>query len=80
MDTLVRTTADELDESLVSFIKSSFKGKRIAVHIYEDEMDETDYLLSDPVHNRKILKTVEEIRSKEGLMVYSMDELSNTRV
>jgi hypothetical protein len=63
----VRTTADELNESLVSFIKSSLKGKRIAVHIYENEMDETEYLLSDPIHKRKLLNTIEEIKTKERL-------------
>ncbi len=48
MDTLVRMNADEMDQSLLDFIKASFKGKRIALHIYEDEGDETAYLLSDP--------------------------------
>ena len=61
MDTLVRLNADELNQSFIDFIKASFKGKRIAVHIYEDEKDETDYLLSDPVHQEKLLKTVAEL-------------------
>lgn len=63
MDTLVRLNADELNQSLVDFIKAFFKGKRIAVHIYEDEKDETDYLLSDPVHKEKLIRTVSEINS-----------------
>jgi secreted Zn-dependent insulinase-like peptidase len=51
MDTLIRLEADELNNSLIDFIKSTFKGKKIAVHIYADEeMDETEYLLSDPIH------------------------------
>lgn len=36
MDTLVKTTADEINSSLIDFIKKTFKGKKIAVHIYED--------------------------------------------
>lgn len=37
MDTLVRMNADELSPSFLEFIRNSFKGKRIAVHIYEDK-------------------------------------------
>ena len=75
MDTLVRLNADELNQNFLDFIKSSFKGKRIAVHIYEDEMDETAYLLSDPVHKEKILKTVEEANQQKELKTYTLDEL-----
>ena len=66
MDTLVKVNADDLNQSLVDFIKSSFKGKRIAVHIYEDEMDETEYLLSDPGHKEKLLRSIHEVNSKRG--------------
>ncbi len=76
MDTLLRANADEINNSLVDFIRSSFKGKKIAVHIYEsDEMDETEYLLSDPVHKTKLLNTVSEIKEKKGLKVYDLGEL-----
>ncbi len=75
MDTLVRLNADEVNQSLVDFIKASFKGKRIAVHIYEDEMDETAYLLSDPVHRDKILKTVEEVNQQKEMRTYTLNEL-----
>jgi len=75
MDTLVRMQAEELNSSFLDFIKSSFKGKRIALHIYEDAMDETEYLLSDPVHKEKLLKTVAEINQQKELKVYNLDEL-----
>ena len=75
MDTIVRATANELNNSLIDFIKSNFKNKRIAVHIYEDELDETEYLLSDPVHKEKLLKTIEEVNQKKDMKFYTMDEL-----
>lgn len=75
MDTLLRLNADELNQSLIEFIKTSFKGKRIALHIYEDEMDETAYILSDPVHREKLLKTVEEINRQKEIKAYSIDKL-----
>ena len=76
MDTLLRGYADEINASLVDFIKSTFKGKKVAVHIYEDnEMDETEYLLSDPIGREKLLTSVEEVNSGKGLKTYQLDEL-----
>ncbi len=75
MDTLVKLNADELTNSLVDFIKSSFKGKKIAVHIYEDAEDETAYLLSDPIHKEKLLHTIQEVEQKKDLKVYTIDDL-----
>ncbi len=77
MDTLVRIDADELNSSLIDFIKSSFKGKRIAVHIYEDEMDETEYLLSDPEHKKKLLQTIEEVEKGNNMVTYTMEDIQN---
>ena len=67
MDTVLRLNADELNQSLIDFIKTSFKGKRIAVHIYEDETDETNFLLSDPVHREKILASVATVNLQKEL-------------
>ena len=75
MDTIVRAVANELNNSLIDFIKSNFKNKKIAVHIYEDEMDETEYLLSDPVHKEKLLQSVKEVNEKKNIKAYTMDEL-----
>lgn len=78
MDTLVRMNADELNQSLFDFIKSSFKGKHIALHIYEDAVDETEYLLSDPVHREKLLQTVAEVNQRKEQRAYTLDELKST--
>lgn len=76
MDTLLRGNADEINASLVDFIRSTFKGKKVAVHIYEDnELDETEYLLSDPTGKEKLLKSVEEVNSGKGLKTYELSEL-----
>lgn len=77
MDTLVRLNADELNGSFLDFIKTSFKGKRIALHIYEDAMDETEYLLSDPAHREKLLTTVGEVREQKEQKGYTLDELKS---
>ena len=70
MDTLVRAQADELNSSLIDFIKSTFKGKKIAVHIYEDEMDETEYLLSDPQHRKELLESVAKVKQAKWKLFF----------
>jgi hypothetical protein len=78
MDTLIRLEAEELDNSLVDFIKSTFKGKKIAVHIYADkEMDETEYILSDPIARKRILEAVENVNQNRNLREYTLEEINN---
>jgi hypothetical protein len=78
MDTLIRLEAEELDNSLVDFIKSTFKGKKIAVHIYADEeMDETEYILSDPIARKRILEAVENVDQNRNLREYTLEEINN---
>ncbi len=76
MDTLVRLNADELNAGLIDFIKTSFKGKRIALHIYEDEMDETEYLLSDPQHKKELLESIGDVKEGKNMNVYTIKELN----
>ena len=76
MDTLLRAKVDEINASLIDFIKANFKG-RIALHIYEDEMDETEYLLSDPEHKKKLLQTIEEVEKGKNMVTYTMEDIQN---
>ena len=75
MDTLVRVKADELNNSLVDFIKSAFKGKKIVVHIYEDEADETEFLLSDPVTKQRLLESIQNVKKNSSLKEYTMEDI-----
>lgn len=77
MDTLVRMKAEELDGTLIDFLKKSFHGKRIAVHVYEEPMDETEYLLTDPIHREKILATIKEVEQASNLKTYTMENIMN---
>jgi len=74
---LVNAKADELNNSLIDFIKSHFKGKKIAVHIYEDEMDETEYLLRDPQHKKELLEAVEKVKQTKNLKTYTLEEIQS---
>ncbi len=57
-------------------LTGSFKGKKIAVHIYEDEMDETEYLMSDPIARQRLLESIENVKKGKNMKVYTVDELN----
>ena len=77
MDTLVRMQADEINNSLIDFIKLSFKGKKIALHIYEDNDDETSYLLGDEIVKKRLLQSIQNVKNNIGLKEYSISEIEN---
>ncbi len=75
METLVRTKADEINNSLIDFIKTSFKGKRIAVHIYEDEEDETEFLFNNEETKQRLLSSIENVNERKNLKEYTINEI-----
>lgn len=77
MDTLVRMNAEEVNNSLIDFIRLSFKGKKIAVHIYEDNDDETEFLLRDPIAKKRLLEAAQNVKNNIALKEYSVSEIEN---
>ena len=78
MDTLIRMKAEEVNESLIDFLRSSFKGKKIAMHIYEEtEIDETDFILKDPIARDRILNAVENVKNDKNLKEYTLEEINS---
>ena len=65
MYTSYHLNSNELNEDFLASVKKMFKNKRISITV-EEEMDETEYLLSTPA-NRKHLE--EALKSKEGFEV-----------
>lgn len=59
--------AEEINSSLIDFIKSSFKGKKIALHIYEETMDETEFLLSNTSNKNRLFDSIENVKNNINL-------------
>lgn len=72
MYTTFHTTANALDESFLKGIKAMFKNKPISI-IVEEEMDETEYLLSNPA-NRKMLERSLKSAEKGNLTEVNIDK------
>ena len=78
MDTIIRTSAEEISNSVIDFIKATFKGKKIMVHIYEDTTaDETDFLLKNTVTKKRLLESVENVKNMKKLKEYSIADIEH---
>jgi antitoxin YefM len=76
MDTLVRMNAEELNVSFIDFIKTSFKGKNIALHIYEEDIDETGFLLQSNANKKRLFESIENVKSNINLKEIDFAELN----
>jgi len=79
MDTLIRMKVDDINQSLIDFLRHSFKGRKIEFHILEEEpeMDETEFVLRDPIARERILKAVENINQNKNLKEYTLEEINS---
>ena len=77
MDTLLRMNAEEIDISLVEFIKSSFKGKKIALHIYEDTLNDTDFLLANLSNKKRLLESIENVKNNINLKQIEFSDIQS---
>jgi hypothetical protein len=74
MDTLIRMHAEEMNADFIDYIKSTFKGKKIALHVYE-EHDETEYLLQSVVNEERLYQSIENIKNNISLKEMDYSEL-----
>jgi antitoxin YefM len=75
MDTLVRMNAEEINISFIDFIKTSFKGKKIALHIYEDDIDETEFLLKSNANEKRLYQSIENVKNNINLKEIDFSDL-----
>jgi antitoxin YefM len=75
MDTLVRMNAEEINISFIDFVKTSFKGKKIALHIYEEDIDETEYLLKSDANKKRLFESIENVKSNIKLHEIDHNEM-----
>jgi predicted metal-dependent enzyme (double-stranded beta helix superfamily) len=75
MDTLVRMNAEEINMSFIDFIKTSFKGKKIALHIYEEDIDETEFLLKSHVNEKRLYQSIDNVKNNINLKEINFSDL-----
>ena len=61
MYTSFHIKASELDETFIKAVKTMYKSKRITI-IVNEEMDETEYLLSTPANRKHLEAAINNVK------------------
>lgn len=68
MVTTIHTNANDIDKEFIKVIGKLFHNKRIKVTI-EDEIDETEYLLSEKANAAFLTKSMKEVSKGEVVRI-----------
>jgi antitoxin YefM len=67
----------ELDNNFVKALKSMFKNRNLTLTIEADEVDTTEYLLSNSFNKDRLLKAVENAKQRKNLVKIDLEQLKN---
>lgn len=71
-----RLNADELDTHFLDALKTLFKNKTIEIvvtDVPDDEMDETEYLLSSEANRKHLLAAIDNVENGRNLVTVDLD-------
>lgn len=59
MEAVIKLSVDELTTEVVDNLKRLFPGKQVEIKV-EEEMDATDYILSNPAYGNELKERINE--------------------
>jgi retron-type reverse transcriptase len=65
----------ELDNNFVKALKTLFKNRNLTLTIEADEVDTTEYLLSNSVNKERLLKSAENVKKRTNLVKVDLESL-----
>ena len=65
----------ELDNNFVKALKTLFKNRNLTLTIEADDVDTTDYLLSNSANKERLLKSVENVKKRTNLVKVDLESL-----
>jgi hypothetical protein len=69
MTTTFEVHTDQLDERFLASVKAMFPHRTVAIAVSEpQEMDETEYLLSDPERRERLLRAIEDVKAGRNMV------------
>ena len=74
MQTTYRLNAKELNEDIITALKSTYRDLDIEITINEVQ-DETAYLLSSPANRERLFTAIDDIKNNRNLVHVTLDSL-----
>ncbi|MTF37968.1 hypothetical protein VKI21_11285 [Cyanobacterium aponinum UTEX 3222] len=75
MQSIYRLKANELNDSFLEGLKTTFKDKDIEIIV--SEVDETEYLFRSEANKERLLQAVENVKQRKNLVEVNLDDLEN---
>jgi antitoxin YefM len=66
MHVTYRVNASQLDQNFLDALKATFQDKEIEIVVYD--VDETAYLMASEANRKKLLKAIDNIKSRTNLI------------
>lgn len=71
MHVTYRLNANQLDQNFLDALKATFQDKEIEIVVYD--VDETAYLMASEANRKKLLKAIDNIKSRSNLIEVDID-------
>lgn len=71
MHVTYRVNANQLDQNFLDALKATFQDKEIEIVVYD--VDETAYLMASEANRKKLLKAINNIKSRSNLIEVDID-------
>lgn len=75
MQAVFHLAEEELDETFLQNLKTQFKSQHLTIVIDAQPVDETEYLLDNPVNAERLMRAVENIREGKNLVELDLENL-----
>ena len=69
MTTTFEVHTDQLDERFLASVKAMFPQRTVTIGVRDDDMDETEYLLSTPANRERLLKAIADVEAGRNIVV-----------
>ena len=73
METIFRLKASEVDNRLLTTLKTLYEKREIEITVTGDISDETDFLMKDPANKAHLLEAIEEVKHNKNLVRFTAE-------
>ncbi len=74
MEAVIKLNIEELSAEFVNNLKKLFPGKNVEIKV-EEEMDTTDYILSNPAYDSELSERIEEYEKTRKVISVNEEDL-----